>query len=145
MKWVKCYACPGSSGVMPPCEVACETCSGTGKVYVNQRTFDTIENGGKADCRDCVYLERACAEHGGGDDDKPTDPVDPREKSIKVLVAAAHDVLKDERHWSVTDVVDRADSAADLANMILMFLGVEDEECPEDCDECAQHSENIEP
>lgn len=108
---------------------------------MDDRKRDTIMNGGKANCQDCLYLERACAEHGGGDDENDKKH-DLRQQDIDALVTAAQDALTDERHWSVTEVGDRADSAAELASLILKFLGVDEDDCPDDCEECEEHKSN---
>lgn len=59
------------------------------------------------------------------------------------LVNAAKIQLADERHWSVVDVEDRAEGGAALADMILAFLDEDDDECPRDCAECAEHEGNL--
>lgn len=61
---------------------------------------------------------------------------------MKKLVVAAQAMLKDERHWTTTDVADRAESGEDLAKMVLTALGVEEDECPAECDECKETAEN---
>lgn len=58
------------------------------------------------------------------------------------LIEAAQDVLKDERHWSLVDVADRAEAAKGLAEMILTTFGAEESSCPEDCTDCREHNKN---
>lgn len=66
------------------------------------------------------------------------------EKKKALLIEAAQDALKDERHWSVVDVAERAESAKWLAEEILSLLGIPEDECPADCEDCKLHQENVE-
>lgn len=58
------------------------------------------------------------------------------------LIDAAQDVLKDDRHWSLVDVADRAEAAKWLAEMILAALGADEGSCPEGCADCREHDKN---
>ncbi len=58
------------------------------------------------------------------------------------LIDAAQDVLKDERHWSLVDVADRAEAAKGLAEMILTTFGADEGSCPDDCKDCREHGKN---
>lgn len=58
------------------------------------------------------------------------------------LVEAAQDVLKDDRHWSLVDVADRAEAAKGLAESILAVVGAEERQCPNDCADCREHNKN---
>jgi hypothetical protein len=72
----------------------------------------------------------------GGKDDKAHD----RERLA--LVKLAQSVARDEAHWSVVDVADRAENASDLADAVLKFFGVEETPCPKGCVECRQHNKH---
>lgn len=61
------------------------------------------------------------------------------------LIDAAQAVLRDGRHWSAVDVVYRAESATDLAEMILSAFGVEEAACPKKCAECREHARSLKP
>lgn len=61
------------------------------------------------------------------------------------LIDAAQAVLRDGRHWSAVDVVDRAESATDLAETILSAFGVEETACPKKCAECREHARSLKP
>lgn len=58
------------------------------------------------------------------------------------LIEAAQDVLKDDRHWSLVDVAERAEAAKGLAEMILTAFGADGGSCPEGCAECREHDKN---
>jgi len=72
----------------------------------------------------------------GGADDTSYD----RERLA--LVILAHAVTKDERHWSVVDVADRAENAAELAVAVIKFFGIETPPCPKKCKDCEDHNRN---
>ena len=55
------------------------------------------------------------------------------------LLAVAQSIIKDDRHWSQVDVADRAESAIDLARMVLETFKVSEEDCPDTCKMCKQH------
>jgi hypothetical protein len=59
------------------------------------------------------------------------------------LIAHAQGILKAERHWSTRDAADQAENGADLAEALLVALGVPAEHCPNGCQECKEHRENV--
>ena len=58
------------------------------------------------------------------------------------LVAAAQELLRDERHWSLVDCADRAEAGRALAELILSALGAPMDDCPEPCGACKAHKAN---
>lgn len=72
----------------------------------------------------------------GGADDTPYD------HERLALVELAQSVARDEAHWSVVDVADRAENASGLADAVLKFFGIEYDECPKNCKDCEDHNEN---
>lgn len=52
------------------------------------------------------------------------------------LLLLAQSIMENERHWRHVDVADRADSAADLANGILVFFNTRENDCEVGCDLC---------
>lgn len=65
-----------------------------------------------------------------------------RRRTVADLIEAAQVVARDDRHWSVVDVADRAESGSSLASMVLTHFGAEEDECPGDCKECEEHHTN---
>lgn len=58
------------------------------------------------------------------------------------LIDLAQAARGDERHWSVVDVADRAETAVALAEAVLGFFDVEEERCPKGCMDCKEHNKN---
>lgn len=61
-----------------------------------------------------------------------------------VLIAVAQSIIKDDNHWSQVDVVDRAESAVDLARLVLETFKVSEEDCQDNCEMCKQHQAETE-
>jgi len=59
------------------------------------------------------------------------------------LIKHAQSVLTDERHWTLSDVVDRAENAHILASAVLQFFDAEENTCSGDCKDCTEHEANL--
>ncbi len=55
------------------------------------------------------------------------------------LIRMAQAILKDDRHFTLVDVADRADDGRTLAEEVLTFFGVEVASCPKGCEDCKEH------
>lgn len=63
---------------------------------------------------------------------------------LKYLIEMAQTILDNERHWSIMDHADRAESATELARAVLQAVGVVEDKCQAVCEDCVAHAENIE-
>ena len=80
--------------------------------------------------------EKASKTLRGGADDTAND----RERLA--LLNLAHSVARDDRHWSVVDVADRAENANELAEAVIAFFGIKAPPCPKSCKDCDDHRKN---
>lgn len=62
--------------------------------------------------------------------------------ALKGLADTAREILKDDRHWSLVDVADRAESAKALARAVLEAVGEDEGKCPAKCLDCREHAAN---
>lgn len=65
------------------------------------------------------------------------------ESKSQELIDLAKSIVKDDSHWSVVDVADRAEDGLSLAEAVLAFFGEAADDCPNPCESCKAHSKNV--
>lgn len=75
-------------------------------------------------CADCVALSKHKAQK-------------------KALIELAKAALKDEKHWTIVDVADRAENALTLAMEVLTYFNHKAKACLKDCEDCRKQRINL--
>lgn len=60
-----------------------------------------------------------------------------------ILLEAAQELLKDERHFALISEAKRAESGVKLAELVLRLFNVEQNYCQEPCFQCKKHNQKF--